>query len=99
MIRIDGSPDVYLIIFCEMRWIPNPPTLDGLFNSWKIRVFKKSPNIPKGPGISNGSLLIKSPKQNTVYLHTDGKKYPIANPTTFDKFNFDWSKIHVIPLS
>ena len=30
-------------------------------------------------------------------MHTDGKKYPIANPATFEKFNFDWKKIHTIP--
>ena len=97
MIQTDGQAAVYLVVFCEKRWIPNPPTLDGLFNSWKITHFRTNPNILTGPAITNGALLIKASNNDAVYLHSNGHKYWIANPPTFDKFNFDWSKIHVYP--
>jgi len=97
MVQTDGQAAVFLVMFCEKRWIPNPPTLDGIFNSWKIHHFKGEPDVLTGPPITNGALLIKSPSSDKVYIHTNDTKYWICNPPTFDKFNFDWKKIHTIP--
>lgn len=99
MIRQDGTAPVYLVMLCKKRWIPNPPTLDGLFNSWKIVNFPKLPALATGPAITNGAQLIRPSNGPKVYLHTNGKRYWIANPTTFDMFNFDWGKIHVLPAA
>lgn len=96
MIQTDGEAAVYLVLFCEKSWIPNPPTLNGLFNNWKITHFKKNPNIAKAEAMTNGAKLIKTASDPKVYLHNNGRKFWIANPATFNKFNFDWKKIHIL---
>ena len=80
MVQTDGQAAVYLVMLCEKKWIPNPPTLDGIFNNWRITHFKTNPNIATGSPITNDAHLIKSPTSPKVYLHTGGKKYWIANP-------------------
>jgi len=98
MVQTYGEAEVYLVMFCEKKWIPNPPTLDGIFNSWKIHRFKKEPGLEKSSAVTNGALLIKDAKSPKVYIHTNGHKYWICNPATFNKFNFDWKKIHTLPV-
>ena len=97
MIREDGHPDVYLILDGTRRWVPNPATLNGLFNGWIIKVVSGLQDLPKGPTMTNGALLVKSPSSPDVYLVNDGEKRWIINPTAFNEFDFDWKKIHTYP--
>jgi hypothetical protein len=93
---------VYLVMLCKKRWIQNPPTLNGIFKSWKIHNFGANiaefNKIPTAAPITNMATLIRpSSGPYKVYLHTNGHKYWIANGGTFNRYWFDGGKIHVLP--
>lgn len=98
--KIRGSGAVYMIFRGYARWIPNPTTYNNLFKSWSIiqtwpasymRTMKAEGRI--GRPITNGATLVKSNRQATVYFRVDGRKLPIADPTTFNHYGFNWRKI------
>jgi hypothetical protein len=94
MIQEPERPEVWLVLDGVRRHIPNPDTLNGLFNSWDI-VKRNNFNISDGPQMQNLTKLIKAPNHVNVYLIIDGTKRHINDPKTFNHFNFDWKKIHV----
>lgn len=46
-----------------------------------------------GPALTDGAYLAKTANDAKVYLVTWGTRRWIANPTTFNACNFNWSKI------
>ena len=45
--------------------------------------------------MANQTKLIRAaPNQPAVYLVIDGTKRHIADPNTFNHFNFSWGKVH-----
>ena len=72
---------------------------DSLFANWAGIVEANGiNNLPDGESIvdSNKTYLAKAYNSYDTYLVDNGVKRYIANPSSFDYYNFNWSKICVI---
>lgn len=50
--------------------------------------------MPTGPVLNEEHPLITAPGGGKIYLlDGDGKKRWIQDPNTFNRYNFDWSKV------
>jgi len=99
MIRVNGAGAVYLVLDGTLRHVPNPTTLEGLFNTvggWKITEVTGLQDLTMGSALTDGALLVTGSGPH-IYLLNDGEKRWIVDPTTFDKFGFDWTKVHTYP--
>ena len=82
------------------RHIPNPETYENLFRDWNGIVADINANdIARGPALSSGAVLAKSPGRAEVYLVSNGIKRHIASPAVMDKYYFDGGKVQTMSQS
>ena len=96
-LRLPNKPEIYLMDEGKRRWIPDPPTYNGLFRDWN-GVFPDIDidEIDLGTQITHGALLIRGLASPKVYLFDQNKKRHVTSPAVMDKYYFDWGKIHPI---
>ena len=93
----NGGP-VYLVMFGELHWIPNPGTYDNLFTSWDVIVKSTDlPSIDRGFDFSNGALLVRGVGSAPVYLVTGQSRFWVTSPDAMTKYHFNWNKVDVVP--
>lgn len=94
LVKIINQPAIWLILDGKRRHIPNPTSFNAIFKNWNT-ILTRFPQelsiIPTGPPLLNARLIKGSGP--AVYLTVDLSKRHIANPRTFNHFNFSWNKI------
>lgn len=99
--RVKGSdgPAIYLVLNGQLRWVPDPTTYTNLFMDWNGVVVSDYlvNSIPKGPQLTSGAVLVKSPSSAPQYLVTNGQKLWIPNPDVVKKFYFNSAKLVSLP--
>lgn len=85
-----SSGAIYLVMWGQLHWIPNPPTFNTVFKDWSGIVNSDYivDNMPRGPALAVDSLIAIGAGSPAQYLVTFGKKLWIPNPATVAKFNF-----------
>jgi len=103
-IRMPGNDAVYLMDKGKKRHIPNPAVYNELFRNWD-NIHLDLDKIDTGAPLPETAILFRCVDDPKVFL-LDGApphqvKRHIANPSVMDRFQFNWSKIHVwnVPLS
>jgi len=98
-LKMPNAAPVYVINPEGYRqWIPDPSTYNNLFANWnEIYVYLDADKIALAPPLSVGAVLAKSSNNTAVYLISNGVKRWIINPPIFDKFDFAWDQILVLP--
>lgn len=101
---------VYFVLEGKACHVPNPETYNNLFRNWDVIGGKNISaslkplwdamisQIPKGPEMTNGALLIKGDASDAVYLLTNGVKHWISSPAVMDYCAFEWKKVKLLPL-
>mmetsp|Transcript_7338 Transcript_7338/g.9122 ORF Transcript_7338/g.9122 Transcript_7338/m.9122 type:complete len:150 (-) Transcript_7338:148-597(-) len=98
------SGAIYSCIGGKMRWIPNPHTYNKLFNQpWRYHNIYAGTfhNYYIGVPLPNGASLVRGDGDAAVYLTDIHNGYPvkrwICSPYWFNKYDFNWHAIRVIP--
>ncbi|HEX6369170.1 MAG TPA: hypothetical protein VF006_09570 [Longimicrobium sp.] len=92
-----GAGEIYLIDRGYKRHIPNPTTYNNLFANWDgIIQYVNLDDIPSGPGITNGALLMQGGGYEQ-FLCDDRCKRHIASQDTFRRYNFNAGAIYQFP--
>lgn len=97
MSKPGGGGGVFLIDRGYKRHIPNIHTYNNLFANWDgIVPYVNLDDIPSGPSITDGALLMQGggPEQ---FLCDDRCKRHIANQDTFRRYNFNAGAIYQFP--
>ncbi|MDD1450626.1 hypothetical protein NHF48_005940 [Sphingomonas sp. H160509] len=81
---------IYLVMWGELHWIPDPATFNSLFKDWSgiINSDYIVDNMPKGLALAAGSFIAISGASPAWYFVTLGKKLHIPDPATVNRFNF-----------
>ncbi|WP_412024307.1 hypothetical protein [Burkholderia cepacia] len=100
-VRSHQSTNLYLVVNGVLHYIPNPDTYFNLFPSWEGIFIDDylTTHIPKSIPLSVGASLIRGDSSPLRYLLTNGEKRAIPDDIIFKKFDFDPSKVKVIPDS
>lgn len=95
----NSSPQVYIIVKGQRRWIPDPNTFNALGLNWNM--IQTLPTnivaaIPKGPDYPSlpGSLVKGSDPK--IYLLQNGVRRWIPDPETFEALGYRWNSIYQI---
>jgi hypothetical protein len=97
-VKLPNRPEIYLIDRGYRRWVPNPGTYNNLFRDWNgIVVDIDIDEIPMGPGISSGAVLVRAAGTAPVYLVDQGVKRWIVSPAMMDRYHFAWNRVYVLP--
>jgi len=99
-----GFPDVYLIDQGLRRKIPNPTTMNNLFQDWSSIVeTADTDTIRLSFEIDDGAVLFENDEEakvngfRTVYLIDRGTKRPIRSKEIFAKYNFNAKAVQTFP--
>lgn len=91
-------PAIYLMDGGFKRLIPNPDTYNGLFVDWNgIVTDVPLEDIPDGPMLSNGAVLVRPANSENVYLIDRATKRLIPRPELMERYHFNPKKVHVVP--
>jgi hypothetical protein len=96
-VRSIQTGKVYLILDREKRLIEDVKVFDRLFKNEEAIIQLDEyllETMPTGKPIKNASLCKSN--QAPTYLLIDHQKRHISNPEIFDKFGFDWTKVHIV---
>ena len=97
-IKLPNRPEIYLIDRGFRRWIPDPGTYNNLFRDWNgIVVDIDIDDIPLGPAITSGAVLVRAAGTAPVYLVDQGVKRWIVSPAIMDQYYFAWNRVYVLP--
>lgn len=91
---------IYLAMWGQLHWIPNPATFNSIFKDWNgiVNSDYLVDNMPKGPALATGSFIANSAPAPAWYFVTLGRKLHIPNPATVTRFNFR-SPVSIPPLA
>jgi hypothetical protein len=81
---------IYLVMWGELHWIPDPATFNSIFKDWDGIVNSDYivDNMPKGLALAPGSFIAISGASPSWYFVTLGRKLHIPDPATVGRFNF-----------
>lgn len=84
------SGAVYLVMWGQLHWIPDPATFNSVFKDWNGIVNSDYivDNMPKALSLAPGSFIAISGASPAWYFVTLGKKLHIPDPATVNRFNF-----------
>jgi hypothetical protein len=101
LVRATGSKEVYLIVFGERCWVPNPKTFENLFLNWKlVREVSREEldSIPIGPALTDGASLVAAEGVPAKFLVSWGM-LNLLPPQVFDQYGFNPQKVTQVPAS
>jgi hypothetical protein len=97
-IKHPDHPAIYFIDSGFKRLIPNPQTHNNLFVDWNgIVTDIPLEEIPDGPFISDGAVLVRPSSSEDVFLVDRGSKRLVASPEIMERYRFNPKKIVVVP--
>ncbi len=101
-IRMPGTDAVYMVDQGKKRHIADQFVYNQLFRNWdNIHLDLDVQAIDKGPDLTHSAILFKCIDSPKVFLLDGNLKRWIRSPAVMDRFQFNWSTIHVwnAPLS
>jgi hypothetical protein len=96
-IRQAGGDAMYLVDRGQKRHIPNPETMNNLFNNWSHYDVLDIESIETGPPIPSGAILASPVGSGSVYLLDGGCKRHVTGPSVMKKYNFNWDRVYKLP--
>jgi hypothetical protein len=99
--KFTNRPHIYVIMDGGYRrHIPDPDTYNNLFRSWGgIVVDNDIDEISETRALQSGAVLVRGHLTPHVYLVDHGQKRHVTSPAAMDKYQFNWSRVYVIPQS
>ena len=100
LIRETGTTAIYLVVFGDRCWVPNPTTYGNLFlDSTAVKEISKAEMaaVPVGPDLTDGAYLGAVDGDPHVYLVSWRMANHIASPAVFNQFGFNEKKIRKSP--
>ena len=101
-VRVAGRTPIYVIDrLGYRRLIPFPLTFMNLFKDESVFqgvvVASSVADIPEGPALDEGALLVRGRCSERIYLLDQGRKCPISSQAIMDKYDFDEESVVVVP--
>lgn len=101
-VRVAGRTPIYVIDqLGYRRLIPFPLTFMNLFKDESVFqgvvVASSVAEIPEGPALDEGALLVRGRCSERIYLLDQGRKRPISSQAIMDKYDFDEESVVVVP--
>jgi hypothetical protein len=102
IVQVNGNPPPpaqYLVLMGQTCLLPDPPTVENLFNQPSPPTMISSSDlasIPAGPPLTNGATLAKQEGQSAVNLLSWGQACWIVSPQVFENYNFNWDAIQTV---
>lgn len=97
-LKSPDHPAIYFIDAGFKRLVPNPQTHNNLFLDWNgIASDIPLDEIPDGPFLSDGAVLVRPSNSEEVFLIDRGSKRLIAGPEALERYGFNPKKIVVVP--
>jgi hypothetical protein len=91
-------PAIYFIDGGFKRLVPAPETFNNLFRDWKnIVTHLPLDDIPDGPELNSGAVLVRASDGDAVYLVDRGMKRAVTGASVMERYHFDEKKIAVVP--
>lgn len=96
LLQLPGAPPVYLVLNGFRCWVPDTTTFNNLFVSG-ASIFQdiNIGVVSEGPALSSGAVLAQAAGNPTIYLVTNGMKYPIPSPAVFNRYQFNFGTVQV----
>jgi hypothetical protein len=101
-VRVAGRTPIYVIDrLGYRRLIPFPLTFMNLFKDESVFqgvvVASGVADIPEGPALDEGALLVRGRCSERIYLLDQGRKHPIKDHAIMDKYDFDEESVVAVP--
>lgn len=92
------EPDVYLVIYGQTCWVPNPTVAVNLFGlNWNSLVEDTTQQhfdaYPAGPALSDNACLLSA--SGNLYLYSWNQYFEIANSAVQSQYNFNGTPVPV----
>lgn len=101
-VRVAGRTPIYIVDqLGYRRLIPFPLTFMNLFKDESVFrgvvVASSVADIPEGPALDEGALLVRGRCSERIYLLNQGRKHSISGQAVMDKYDFDERSVVVVP--